>query len=437
MNKIGLIIKREYLRRVSKKSFLLLTFLLPFLFVAIIFIPLWLSSFKGDDVHNVAVVDVTGKYMDLFQDTDNYRFLQSDKSLEEYRQSENKEIIAFLDITGDLLENPHAATLYSDKQIPKDLSNLVNQIISKTLEEEKMASFNIPNLEEIIKESKIRFSVQTIKLSADGKESKSSSIVASITGIIFTMLIYFFIMIYGGMVMQGVMEEKSNRIVEVIISSVRPFDLMMGKIVGICFVGLTQLFLWGILTLAILLGTQFLFGGEVVNPELMNSSAMAQQGGQMTAIMAENAELFEALSTINFVQLGVFFILYFLGGYLLYASLFAAIGSSVDSQEDTQQFMMPITLLMVFAFYAGIYSMENPDGPLAFWCSLIPLTSPIVMMIRLPFDVPYWQLLLSVSLLYATSILITWLSAKIYRVGILMYGKKPEMKELIKWIRYK
>lgn len=424
--------KREYLRRVSKKSFLLLTFLLPFLFVAMVFVPLWLSTLKGDDVHNIAIVDNTGKYAHLFQDTETYRFIQSEKSLDEYRRSDNKEIFAFLSITDDLLTNPAAAVLYSEKQIPGELSRLVNQVISKELEEEKMASYNIPNLKEIIQESKIKFDVQTIKWSADGTESRSSSMVASITGIVFTMLIYMFIMIYGGMVMQGVMEEKSNRIIEVIISSVRPFDLMMGKIIGICFVGLTQLFLWGVLTFALLLGSQVLFGIG------MNSDmATVGIGTKAPEILVDNAQIFEILNTINFTQIGLFFILFFIGGYLLYASLFAAIGSAVDSQEDTQQFMVPITILMAFALYAGIYSMENPDGPLAFWCSLIPLTSPIVMMIRLPFDVPYWQLFLSVGLLYGTAILITWISAKIYRVGILMYGKKPDIRELIKWMKYK
>ncbi|MDD4515056.1 ABC transporter permease [Massilibacteroides sp.] len=436
MSKLEIIIKREYLRRVSKKSFLLLTFLMPILMVAMVFIPLWLSSIKGDDVHNIAVIDNTGKYAALFQDTENYRFVQSEKSLEDYRNSDNKEIYAFLSITDDLLQNPTAATLYSEKQIPGELSRLINQVISKELEEEKMASFNIPNLKEIIKESKINFDVQTIKWGTDGKESKSSSMVASITGMVFTLLIYMFIMIYGGMVMQGVMEEKTNRIVEVIISSVRPFDLMMGKIIGICFVGLTQLFLWGILTTALLFGSQLIFGGGI-SPDMVTVNGMAQQGTNVSANMMNNPEIFEIINTINFVQLGIFFVLFFIGGYLLYASLFAAIGSSVDSQEDTQQFMMPITVLMIFALYAGIYSMENPDGPLAFWCSLIPLTSPIVMMIRLPFDVPYWQLALSIALLYGTAIGITWLSAKIYRVGILMYGKKPDIKELIKWIKYK
>ncbi len=244
MNKIGLIIKREYLRRVSKKSFILLTLLTPFLFAALVFVPLWLSTIKGDEVRNVAIIDTTGKYASLFENNESFHFIHSDKTLDEYRQGEDKEVFAFLSITDDLLNNPKAATLYSEKQVPAELSRLVNQTLSKQLESEKLASFNIPNLKEIIRESKINFNVQTIKWSEDGKESASSATVASIIGMVFTFIIYMFIMMYGAMVMQGVMEEKTNRIIEVMISSVRPFDLMMGKIIGIGFVGLTQVFLW-------------------------------------------------------------------------------------------------------------------------------------------------------------------------------------------------
>jgi len=246
--------------------------------------------------------------------------------------------------------------------------------------------------------------------------------------------------VYGAMVMQGVMEEKTNRIVELMVSSVRPFQLMMGKIIGIGLVGLTQMFLWGILTMALVLGGQFLFMGSV-DPQIMQQGSMMGHGASMPGMVEASqepaAKLFGMLQTINFAEIGFFFVIYFIGGYMLYASVFAAIGSAVESQEDTQQFMTPIMIFLVFSLYAGIYSMENPEGPLAFWCSLIPFTSPIVMMIRLPFEVPLWEKLLSVSLLYVTFVGIIWLSAKIYRVGILMYGKKPTIKEMIKWLRYK
>ncbi len=424
MNKIGLIIKREYLRRVSKKSFILLTFLTPFLFAAMVFVPLWLSTFKSDEVHNVAVIDVTGKYAALFEDTENYHFIRADKTLDEYREGKDKEIFAILSITDDLLSNPRAATIYSEKQVPSELSRMVNRTIGKQLESEKMASFNIPNLEEIIRESRIDFDIQTIKWSKDGGESTSSATVASVIGIVFTTIIYMFIMIYGAMVMQGVMEEKTNRIVEVMVSSVRPFDLMMGKIIGIGFVGLTQVFLWAIITAVLVTAGGFAFSGGSADTAALQAAPA-------------ESDIMGIIHSINLADIGISFVVYFIGGYLLYASLFAAIGSAVDNQEDTQQFMMPIMILMMFALYAGIYSMENPDGPLAFWGSMVPLTSPVVMMIRVPFEIPLWEKLVSVALLYATAFGIVWLSAKIYRVGILMYGKKPSIKEMMKWIRYK
>ena len=243
------------------------------------------------------------------------------------------------------------------------------------------------------------------------------------------------------MLFRSVMEEKTNRIVELMVSSVRPFQLMMGKIIGIGFVGLTQMLLWAILTLTLIMGGQFLFMGGTVDAQMMQQGAMMGANGAMPGMAEASQEpavkILGMLQTINWAEIGFFFVIYFIGGYMLYASVFAAIGSAVDSQEDTQQFMTPIMVFMMFSLYAGIYSMENPDGPLAFWCSLIPFTSPIVMMIRLPFEIPLWEKLLSIGLLYITFIGIIWFSAKIYRVGILMYGKKPTIKEMIKWLKYK
>lgn len=438
MSSIGLIIKREYLHRVSKKSFLLLTFFTPFLFAALLFGTLWLSTFKGDEVRTIAVIDVTGKYAPLLNDTYNYHFINSDKTLESYRQSPDKGVFAILNITGDLLQNPNKAAIYSEKQIPAELRALIDNAITKQLENEKLASFNIPNLKEIISESRINFNVNAIKWGEDGSENSSSATVASAIGVILTLIVYMFIFMYGNMVMQGVTEEKTNRIVEVMISSVRPFDLMMGKIIGIGFVGLTQIFLWGILTTVLTGISQFLFFGA--NNEALTAGALATTtlpGAAANLQAAPASQLFNMLNTINFTEIGIFFIIYFIGGYLLYGAIFAAIGSAVDTQEDTQQFLTPIMIFMSFALYAGIYSMENPDGPLAFWCSMIPLTSPIVMMIRLPFEIPMWEKLLSVVLLYGTAFGTVWFSAKIYRIGILMYGKKPSVKEILKWIRYK
>ncbi len=439
MSKIGIIIKREYLRRVSKKSFLLITFLTPFLFAAMVFVPLLLSTIKSEKAKQVAVFDTTGKYATLLKNTDEYTFItEINGTMDEFRKNPDKEIFAFISINDDLLKNPAGATIYSEKQLPMGLKNYVDRTLSLYLRDEKLASYNIENLKSIIEDSKVDFNIKTIKWEEDGSEKSTSAEVAAIAGILLTFIIYMFIIMYGSMVMQGVMEEKTNRIVEIMISSVKPFDLMMGKIIGIGFVGLTQMFLWGILTTILVSGSLFFFGSST-SPEELMAGQMSMQGIQeMNAGSSElSTQVHEIINSINFGKLGICFIFYFIGGYLLYAALFAAIGSALEQQEDTQQFMTPVILLMVFGLYAGIYSMENPDGPLAVWCSLIPFTSSIVMMVRLPFDVPLWELILSFVLLFGTAVLIVWLSAKIYRVGILMYGKKPGIKEIIKWIRYK
>lgn len=438
MSKIGLVIKREYVQRVSKKSFLLLTFLMPVLFAALVFVPLWLSSIKGDEVKKIVVLDTTGKYAPLLKNTEEITFVFADGDMGTYQNDKDKEIYAFLSIDGDLLQNPKAAVLYSQKQIPISIKSEVTNQLDDILREEKLASFNIPNLKEIIEESKVSCELQTVKWEADGSANTTSSEVASVAGFVLTFLIYMFIMMYGAMVMQGVMEEKTNRIMEVMVSSVRPFDLMMGKIIGIGMVGLTQVFLWVIMTFVLLMGAIFFIGGDTTQAvDIMASNQLHQTMSLPNTANPAALQLQQVLNSIQITRLGINFVLYFIGGYLMYASLFAAIGSAVDQQEDSSQFMTPMMILMIFALYAGIYSVENPDGPLAFWCSLIPFTSPIVMMVRLPFDIPLWENLLSLFLLFGAAFGCVWISAKIYRVGILMYGKKPGIMEILRWINYR
>jgi ABC-2 type transport system permease protein len=248
-------------------------------------------------------------------------------------------------------------------------------------------------------------------------------------------MIYMFIVIYGAQVMSGVVQEKTSRIVEVIISSVKPFELMMGKIIGIAMVGLTQFFLWVLLTVVISTVAGSFIGGKVDVDALQQANSMGMQATP-AASPSQVQELVAMLNGFDFAQIVVLFVLYFLGGYLLYASLFAAVGSAVDSETDTQQFSLPLTLPIIFAIYAAIYSAQNPDGPLALWCSMIPFTSPIVMMVRLPFGVPAWQIVLSLLILVMSFIGTTWMAGKIYRTGILMYGKKVTWKEMWKWVKY-
>ena len=431
MNKLALIVQREYIRRITQKSFLLLTFLLPLLFVAPIFVSFWLTSIQRSDVRKIVIIDDTGIYAPLFENTDAYHFLYGEKSLEMYRADDNKEIFAFLSITADLAQHPNAARLYSKTQISNDLSAFINRILTKRIEEDKLNSFQIPGLKQMIEKSRVSFNIQTVKWDKDGNEHPSSTIAAHVVGFISTFIIYMFIMMYGAMVMQGVIEEKTSRIVEIMVSSVKPFELMLGKIIGIGFVGLTQMFAWGCLTSGILIAIGLIFPGF---GQISDTTVATQAGGMAeTSAMAWVA----GLQSFNFIEIICYFIFYFAGGYLLYASIFAAIGSAVNTPEDTQQFMMPVTILLMFALYIGLYSIENPDGSVAFWCSLIPFTSSVVMIMRIPFDVPLWQKWLSVALLFTTAISIVYFAAKIYRVGILMYGKKPNLKEILKWITFR
>ncbi len=430
MSKLGIVIHREYTTRVTKKSFLVLTFLTPVLFIGMIIGTFFLSSIKDGEAKVIVVADETGRYSGILKNSDQFRFVPAKDGFQEFRKQSDKDVYATLIISGNLQENSSAITLYSEKQVTGELTRSIENQLNQFLRDEKIASYNIPGLKQIMEDSKVSIHLQTIKLSEDGKETRSSSEVASIVGIVFTMLIYMFIFVYGAMVMQGVLEEKTNRIVEVMVSSVKPFDLMMGKIIGIGLVGLTQFFLW-----AILLILFNILGGAVFMAS--NPGAVAAASSGMNSVdpgVMQN--LLQALSTINMAEIMISFIVYFIGGYMIYASIFAAVGAMVNSQEDTQQYMMPVTILVVFALYAGIYSVENPDGPLAFWTSIVPLTSPIVMMTRTPFGVPLWEKLVSVVLLYATVILLVKLSARIYRVGILMYGKKPDLKEIVKWLKY-
>ncbi len=417
MNALSLIIQREYTIRVRKKSFIILTLLMPVLMVSLTFLPLWLSTLNDGDIKRIAVIGA---------------ILGDRKGMEQ--------------ITGDLSNDQGTVSLTSEKQSPQELQSLIRQTLQEKVTQQRLdqlsasgevESESIAQVRQIL-ESRPSISLQTLRMDGDGGVTESSTEMATIIGMVFTILIYMFILMYGNMVMQGVLEEKKTRIVEVMVSSVKPVNLLIGKIVGIGLVGITQLAIWGILAggLFSLLTLFIASPGEVASMSegmggMSGMSGMGNLGGvEMEGIM-------NAILSIHWLELGLFFIIFFIGGYILYASIFAMFASAVDSEEDTSQFLTPVTLIIMFAFFAGFYSVSNPDGPLAFWASLIPFSSPIVMMVRIPFGIPLWEKLLSIALLYGTFILISIVAAKIYRVGILMYGKKPSLKEMIKWTRYK
>ncbi len=442
MSKTLLIIQREFATRVKKKSFIIMTILMPFVFAALIFVPIWLAGIEDDEQKAVAISDTTARYIGHFKDDAIYRFVPITDPNNPAYYTDTTQYEAVLSISADLVKNPKAVTIYSYKEVPSGLLSYVQNVLNEQVRRDKLASTGINGIESIIKDVQTELEIPTVKRNAQGDSSTSDTGIAIAAGFVFTFLIYMFVMSYGGMVMASVMEEKTNRIVELMVSSVKPFQLMMGKIIGISLVGFVQLLIWGVMLVVILLGASALFGTSAA--ETQQAIAESQMMGMGMTPNAANlaqpsasAETITAIMNLPLIEMGICFVLYFVAGYLLYASFFAAVGASVNEQEDSSQFMMPVVLIMVFGLYAALGSADNTNGPLAFWASMFPLTSPIVMMVRIPFSVPLWQVALSLGILYATALLFVWFSARIYRVGILMYGKKPSLKEMIKWMRYK
>ena len=432
MNKILIIIQREFLKRVRTKGFIILTITMPFIMAALVFVPLWLSSIENDEQQKVAVIDPTGVYAKALKASKSFAFSAQPVITEEMR-SEDSPYDAVVAISGDLVKNNGKVTIYSHKEIPGNMLDYIQSKLNETVQKQKLEATGIAGLDKIIDDVQRDVSMRTVKWSKEGDEQASSTYVAIIVGGIFTLLIYIFVITYGGMVMQSVIEEKTNRIIELLVSSVKPFQLMMGKIIGVMLVGIVQMALWGVMLSIIMTVASVGFGVSQAQ-----SIAAGQPMPSPTMNMSQDTqELLTAIVNLPYAEIGLMFIIMFVGGYLLYSSFFAATGASINEQEDANQFVVPITMITLFGLYAAMYSIENTDGPLAFWASLFPLTSPIVMMIRIPFGVPLWQELLSIALLYASAFLMIWIGGKIYRVGILMYGKKPSIKEIIKWMRYK
>ena len=421
MNKTFLIIKREFLVRVKKKSFIIMTILAPILMASLIIVPVLLSD-TDQQKRLIGVYDSNPDKLSAdLKDSENIHFtLLDDTEMDIFMNDpEQSNYYALLKIDSSNF------TLYCSQQVGLNLRNSIENQLEKITERNKLKSAGI-NIE-IIEEAKTDINIETKIVSSEGNTTSSSTEASIGIGFMTGILIYMFIFMYGTMVMRGVIEEKTNRIVEIIISSVKPFQLMIGKIMGVALVGLTQFFLWIVLTIFISSVAELMF---IDSSEISNSLNTADK----SVVLQEVTRL---TGGIDLVLIFISFIFYFLFGYLLYSSLFAAVGSAVDAEADTQQFMLPITIPLIFSFLLIQPVMDNPDGMLAFWLSIIPLTSPIIMMARLPFGVESWQLILSMIILVIGFIATTYLAAKIYRTGILMYGKKISYKELWKWITYK
>ena len=444
MGKISLILKREYLTRVKKKSFLIMTIVGPILMAALIIVPVIMTKMEGEEMKVVAVVDKSYSFNKTIPETDFLKFAYLPAAnLEDLKKNMSKsDYYAILFIPDNVLDS-RVTQLYSNKQPSMSVKMHITNAIEKEIETMKLAASGIDK--SVLESIKTNIDIQTIKWTEDGKEEQSNTELLMAVGFVSGFLIYFFIFMYGAQVMRGVIEEKTNRIVEVIISSVKPFQLMVGKIIGVAMVGLTQFLLWMILTFAIVTIAQtILFSDQIMaTSQQMQASGMLSAGGIQKVApianedMTDAASLFASLQSINFGLMIGSFLFFFIFGYLLYAALFAAIGSAVDNEADTQQFMMPVTIPLILSLVMVQTVIQNPEGPIAFWMSIIPFTSPIIMMVRIPFGVSAWEIALSMTLLVLTFIFTTWLAGKIYRTGILMYGKKVNYKELWKWLRYK
>lgn len=436
MNKIGLIIKREYLTRVKKRSFIIMTFLGPLLMAAIYIIPILLALHGGDEKKTIAVVDQSHWFERQFTNTENQTFIRLDDisidSTKKLVQGGLFDIALYIPETQ--LNIPSSAVVYSMHQVPMNVESHIKEVMKNEIQVQKLLASGVDP--DILEKIKTDISLSVIRMDEEGGEKETFSEIQFIIGMILSVLIYLFIMMFGGQVMQGVAEEKSSRIIEVIVSSVKPFQLMMGKVIGVSLVALTQFLMWILLTGAIYLGFSAALG--ISNPEAISAGTVMTQEISSNNIMDNESvqNIVNIVKSIDFGAIILGFMIFFLLGYLLYATLFAAIGAIVEDNTDSQQFTLPVTVPLIIAMISAIYVVNNPDGPLAIWLSMIPFTSPVVMMVRIPFGVPIWQIIVSALLLLATFVAMTWVAAKIYRTGILMYGKKLSYKEIFKWLKY-
>jgi len=451
MAKTSIIIKREYTTRVKKKSFIIMTLLTPLIFAAFIVGMGFLMANEDKDFKKVAVVeDGSDLFTNVIPDTKDidFEYLKGVNIDQLKNNFEEAGYYGVLYLSPTLVNVPNAAQLISNSQPPLDMLQYIERTLEKYIESEKMAQYEIENLAEILKSVKTNVRLQTIKIDDKGEVKETNTGIAMALAYIGAFMMYMIVLLYGVQVMRGVFEEKNSRIVEVIISSVKPVQLMMGKIIGIALVGLTQFVIWIVLMAGVIIGVQKIMLpqdtqqlSEAVSQSVMEQSPEAavflENSGVSNVEENEFAKIFNSLVNINWGLVVTSFLLYFALGYLLYAALFAAIGSAVDTETDTQQFMLPIMLPIIVGLFIAMSTMQNPESSLSFWGSMIPFTSPIVMMARIPFDVPIWEVALSLSILAVTFLGVVYLAAKIYRTGILMYGKKVTFKEMIKWIKYK
>ncbi|MDD4848861.1 MAG: ABC transporter permease [Bacteroidales bacterium] len=441
-NPIKLIISREYVTRVKKKSFIVMTFLTPLLVVGAYALIIYLNvSAVTQSQKNIMVWDESNVFYNTFKSTDNYKFTYIfPDDLEDAKKkflSSNNDLLLCIPKTKVIV--PESANIFSKEEVGIGVNTFIKSLMKKDVERMKLESSGVS--EEVIKSINTEIKLDTFKISETGDEEKSYPEIKMALAFIFSIMIYFFVFMFGSQVQRGVIEEKTNRVIEVMVSTAKPYQLMAGKIIGIALVGLTQFVLWIVFSvLLIAIATPILSGLMSTTPDVTQISQMAS-GIDLESITAnfEGNEdvlyIIESIKSINFTVILYTFLFFFIFGYFFYASLFAAIGAVVDNETDTQQFMLPITIPLIISIATLQIVIENPNGSLAFWLSMIPFTSPITMMTRIPFGIAWWEVILSCSILIISVVGAIWISAKIYRIGILMYGKKATYKDLWKWIK--
>ena len=458
--KLGIIIQREYLNKVKKKSFLLTTFGVPILFAGMYAVMIFVMLKAEGDSKRIAVIDNSGIVMEKLENTKQLTFTQlseTDPEAVKNRLGEYDADILLYISPLDSATKSVTATTYADKPMGMETAEVIENRINDAVEAYRIDSYDIPGLDQIMEDVHSNIHLTSYTVDEEGKETISQSEVYMIVSMVLAMALYMFIIIFSGMVMSSVIEEKTSRVVEVLVSSVKSTELMFGKIIGVALVAFTQFLLWIVLTgliigiLGGIVGMDKITGG-VDQSKIEQIQEMSSMGGGMgstldlnaltdTTAVAEGPTGMQAvlgtLGSLNYPQLIISFLLFFVFGYLLYASLFAAIGSAVENEADTQQLQLPVTIPLLIGFLIAFYAFRAPESSIVWWGSMIPFTSPIVMLARLPFGVPTWELILSIGLLILTFIACAWASAKIYKVGILMFGKKSTFKDLWKWLKQK
>lgn len=436
MSATSIIIRREYLERVTKKSFLVTTLLVPVLMLLMAAIPSLIMIFATGSTKNVVVIDDSGIVQPKLADTDNVRFISAFGSQEEMLA--NDSIFGILTIDRNILSRSSGVKLLTPNASSMTLEEDITEQINKILDSEKLKTYNIEDLDKILAQVHTNITLQTIRTDKAGEEGENqSAAVSSLIGTALNLVLYMFLLLYGSLVMNSIVEEKTNRVLEIVVSSIKPTSLMMGKIVGVGLVALTQIVIWGVIMVLI---------SSTLLPAILPADMIAEA----SAINAGTADLTaKSMDADLAVALGIFtnaaliakmfglMIIFLIGGYLIYAAIFAAIGASVDNLQDASQLQIIGLAPIMIALFASLAVVADPNSTFAVVMSLIPLTSPMVMMARLPFGVPSWELIVAILLLVVSIIFMVWFAAKVYRVGIFMYGKKPTVRDLIRWSRYK